>query len=247
MFELQWQDVRTGRPDAPHYATWWKWSKFTFNVVSAVLGVGILSATKGHASHSKIDGAFIFCLLVRLIEVVKDVVPLLDFRRGSRRCGTVVFCSVCHTREQAANVDKNIKYVSSIVLSPALAFLSLILFFLDTSNWGCLLLGILSAVDYLVAIYIIIVDECVKDRSLVRMRPNDIELDDSLEDPDADEESTAFTPHVSKITQARGQWSKLEAEYGQPVAITAVVSTQRSIGAYRSDSQPMHPDNSSGH
>ena len=67
-----------GRPDTPCYDRWYKWTKFSLNIGSAVLGVGLLFSTGGDIStRESVDGLFAFIVALRILEVIADTIPLV--------------------------------------------------------------------------------------------------------------------------------------------------------------------------
>lgn len=70
--------LSAGRQDVPCYDRWYKWTKFSLNAASAVLGWGVLIVRKGDVSqHKSVDVLYILLLLVRTAEFAKDTIPLV--------------------------------------------------------------------------------------------------------------------------------------------------------------------------
>lgn len=62
----------------PSYKRWYKWTKYSLNVATAILGVGV-KAVGGHnlAADGTVDALFDFVVLLRVVEVIKDTIPLV--------------------------------------------------------------------------------------------------------------------------------------------------------------------------
>ena len=62
----------------PCYDRWYKWTKFSINAASVVLGWGVLIVRGGDLSELKsVDVLYILLILIRTAEVAKDAIPLV--------------------------------------------------------------------------------------------------------------------------------------------------------------------------
>lgn len=67
-----------GRKDVPCYDRWYKWTKFSLNAASVVLSWGVLIVREGEISEQgAVNALYVFIMLLRTAEVVKDTVPLV--------------------------------------------------------------------------------------------------------------------------------------------------------------------------
>jgi len=62
----------------PCYDRWYKWTKFSLNAASAVLGWGVLIVRGGDLSDLEdVKVLYILLILLRTVEVAKDSIPLV--------------------------------------------------------------------------------------------------------------------------------------------------------------------------
>ena len=139
------------------------------------------------------------------------------------------------TPERAARFDRNAKYTSSMTLSLAMAITAYSGYAKERGNWGdwtMFMLGSVALIDVLVATYVIVLDEFVRDHYLSRERPDEFNIDIGMDeaDPFNESEETHMNPqrHTSSVPQVLDMkdqrvkqqvWQKIEDNYGlSPIA-----------------------------
>ena len=95
----------------------------------------------------------------------------------------------CRRKDQARELDKLEKYLSSLILAPTTAGLSLGLFAQHHDVFGCLAVGVVCLIDLFMGAYVVYTDEWRKDFHRVRQRPDEFELDDNMDPYEGEEES----------------------------------------------------------
>lgn len=62
----------------PSYERWYKLTKYSLNVATAVLGLGIKAVGgRSLAANGTVDALFDLVILIRVVEVIKDTIPLV--------------------------------------------------------------------------------------------------------------------------------------------------------------------------
>ena len=167
-------------------------------------------------------------MMCRFLECLKDGIMFA-------LTGNLIFFKGFRTPEQAAKFDRNAKYTSSMTLSLALAVTAFSGFAVHATrvrwgSWTILFLGLVTLVDTLVATYVIVLDEIVRDHYLSRERPDEFNIDIGMDeaDPFNENEDTHINPRVQSTTKSMSMkdqrvkqqvWQKIEDDYGlSPIA-----------------------------
>lgn len=147
--------------------------------------------------------------------------------------GNLIFSRGFRTPEQAAKFDRNAKYTSSTTLSLGMMIAAFSGFIKVRHEWACwtlLFLGLVTLVDVIVAVYVIVLDEFVRDHYLSRERPDEFNIDIGMDeaDPFNENEDTHINPRVQSTTKSMSMkdqrvkqqvWNKIEDDYGlSPIA-----------------------------
>lgn len=200
----------TGKKDTPRYMTWFKVAKTTSNIAAFVLLTFSLLNLSGLAGWLR--RILVAWMLVKLLEVLKDVLPFFDSRQRENKWMAVMWWQCLCTRVAGAQLwDKWWRYISSVLLSPIMAITTAIAFFTKPDNFLLFPLTVVLAIDAGMGAYVCILDECIVDRSLTRNRP-DIELE--IEDIE-DAALGMDDQHTVLLGREGGDaWKKLRAEEG---------------------------------
>lgn len=166
-------------------------------------------------------------MVCRFLECVKDGVMFA-------LTGNLIIFKGFSTPEAAARFDRNAKYTSSTTLSLVLAVTAFFGYAKERGNWGdwtLFMLGIVALMDFLIAAYVIILDEYVRDHYLSRERPDEFNIDIGMDeaDPFNEGEDTHMNPQRQismpqvlgmKDQRVKSQvWQKIEDNYGlSPIA-----------------------------
>lgn len=204
---------RTGKKDTPRYITWYKVTKTLANVVELVLFIFSSAGIAGLPSWLR--QAIIVWIVLKFLEVVKDVVPFFDGRQRENRWLAVLWWHCLCTRVTGAQIwDKWSRYASSILLSSVMAVTTAIAFFSVPKDIFLFPLTIVLAADAGSGAYVCILDEWIIDRSLTRNRP-DIELEiEDIEDA-ALGPALGADQHTILLGREGGEaWKKLRATEG---------------------------------
>ena len=122
-----------------------------------------------------------------------------------------------------------------MTLSLAMAITAYFGFAKERGNWGdwtLFMLGTVALVDFLIATYVIVLDEYVRDHYLSRERPDEFNIDIGMDeaDPFSEGDDTHLNPqrHTSSMPQVLDMkdqrvkqqvWQKIEDNYGlSPIA-----------------------------
>ena len=148
--------------------------------------------------------------------------------------GNLILFRGFSTPVRAARFDRNAKYTSSMTLSLAMAIAAYYGFTKKRGNWGdwtLFMLGTVALLDFLIATYVIILDEYVRDHYLSRERPDEFNIDIGMDeaDPFNESEDTHMNPQRQismpqvlgmKDQRVKSQvWQKIEDNYGlSPIA-----------------------------
>ena len=149
--------------------------------------------------------------------------------------GNLIIFRGFSTPERAARFDRNAKYTSSLTLSLAMAVTAYLGLAKERARWGSwtlFMLGTAALVDFLVATYVIVLDEFVRDHYLSRERPDEFNIDIGMDeaDPFNEAEDAEMNPqrHASSMPQVLDMkdlrvkqqvWQKIEDNYGlSPIA-----------------------------
>jgi hypothetical protein len=158
----------------------------------------------------------------RFLECLKDGVTFA-------LTGNLIIFKGFSTPERAARFDRNAKYTSSMTLSLAMAVTAYYGFTKERGNWGdwtLFMLGTVALLDFLIATYVIILDEYVRDHYLSRERPDEFNIDIGMDeaDPFNESEDTHINPQRQismpqvlgmKDQRVKSQvWQKIEDNYG---------------------------------
>lgn len=196
--------------DTPRYLTWYKVGKMVANIAAFalfLLSVVILSGLAGWLRRLLVG-----CMVVKLFEVLKDVLPFFDTRQREMKWMAVMWWQCLCTRVAGAQLwDKWWRYVSSVVLSPIMMLTTAVAFFIRPDNVFLGPLSIVLAIDTGMGAYVCILDECIVDRSLTRNRP-DIELE--IEDIEDAALGTDDQHTVLLGREGGDAWKKLRADEG---------------------------------
>ena len=163
----------------------------------------------------------------RFLECVKDAVMFV-------LTGNLIIFRGFSTPEQAARFDRNAKYVSSTTLSLVMSITAFCGYTKERGNWGdwtLFMLGAVAIVDFLIAAYVIILDEFVRDHYLSRERPDEFNIDIGMDEADPFNEgedvhiNPQHQPSMPKVLDMKDQrvksqvWQKIEDNYGlSPIA-----------------------------
>ncbi len=202
---------RTGQKDTPRYILWYKLAKSAVNIAAMVLF--IFSCPGASSLPSSLRKLNIVWTLLKVLEVLKDVLPFFDARQKENRWMAVLWWQCLCSRAAGAQLwDKWSRYFSSIILSLVMAGTVIVAFFMKPSNVFMFPLAILLALDVAMGAYVCVVDEYIVDRSLSRNRP-DIELEiEDIEDAAVgfgDEQRTKLLGQDGKSA-----WKKMREEDG---------------------------------
>ena len=164
--------------------------------------------------------------------------------------GNLIIFKGFRTPEQAAKFDRNAKYTSSTTISLAMTIAAFCGFAKTHTRWGCwtlLFLGLVSLVDTVVAIYVIVLDEIMRDHYLSRERPDEFNIDIGMDeaDPFNENEETHMNPRVQSTTKSMSMkdqrvkqqvWQKIEDDYGlSPIAAFKTDKHDHQSGAKHED------------
>ena len=170
--------------------------------------------------HDKDRTNIAYC---RFLECLKDAIIFA-------LTGNLIIFRGFSTPEQAARFDRNAKYTSSMTLSLAMAITAYAGYAKERGNWGdwtLFMLGTVALVDVLVATYVIVLDEFVRDHYLSRERPDEFNIDIGMDeaDPFNESEETHINPQRPQVLDMKDQrvkqqvWQKIEDNYGlSPIA-----------------------------
>ncbi|KAL3150701.1 hypothetical protein ABBQ32_000489 [Trebouxia sp. C0010 RCD-2024] len=165
----------------------------------------------------------------RLLECVKDAVILV-------LTGNLIIFRGFSTPEKAARFDRNAKYTSSTTLSLVMSITAFCGYANERGEWGAwtlFMLGLVAFVDFLVAAWVIILDEFVRDHYLSRERPDEFNIDVGMDEADPFNEGEGEDVHMNpqrqtsmpKVLDMKDQrvksqvWQKIEDNYGlSPIA-----------------------------
>ncbi|DBA91741.1 hypothetical protein WJX77_001933 [Trebouxia sp. C0004] len=204
------------------YTKWWKWFKFFINIATAAFAVLAEIFLVGSLGSKAIDTAIPIFLAGRFLECLKDGVTFA-------LTGNLIIFKGFSTPERAARFDRNAKYTSSMTLSLAMAVTAYYGFTKERGNWGdwtLFMLGTVALLDFLIATYVIILDEYVRDHYLSRERPDEFNIDIGMDeaDPFNEGEDTHINPQRQigmpqvlgmKDQRVKSQvWQKIEDNYG---------------------------------
>ena len=142
--------------------------------------------------------------------------------------GNLIIFKGFSTPEQAAKFDRNAKYTSSTTLSFAMAVTAFYGYVQTRHEWGCwtlFCLGLVALLDTVIAAYVIILDEVMRDHYLSRERPDEFNIDIGMDeaDPFNESEDAHINPRVQSTTVSMSMkdqrvkqqvWSKIEDGYG---------------------------------
>lgn len=163
----------------------------------------------------------------RFVECVKDAVVLV-------LTGNLIIFRGFSTPEKAARFDRNAKYISSTTISLVMFITAFCGYAKERGNWGAwtlFMLGMVTFVDFLIAAWVIILDEFVRDHYLSRERPDEFNIDIGMDeaDPFNEGEDVQMNPQhqisMPKVLDMKDQrvksqvWQKIEDNYGlSPIA-----------------------------
>lgn len=163
----------------------------------------------------------------RFLECVKDAVVLV-------LTGNLIIFRGFSTPEKAARFDRNAKYVSSTTVSLVIFITAFCGYAGKRGHWAAwtlFILGMVTFVDFLIAAWVIILDEFVRDHYLSRERPDEFNIDIGMDeaDPFNEGEDVQMNPQhqtsMPKVLDMKDQrvksqvWQKIEDNYGlSPIA-----------------------------
>eukprot|EP00891_Asterochloris_glomerata_P003114 jgi/Astpho2/3114/fgenesh1_pg.00051_%23_86_t len=154
--------------------------KIIINLATAALGVLAELFAVFKFGSTAVDAIIPVFTVGRILEAAKDVVLLFT-------TGSTIWYKGFSTPEHAVRFDRVAKYVTCLTISLVLSATSFYGFALRPDaigHWWLLLLGLVGGVDFALGLYIVILDECVREHYLARERPNEFQVDVHMEEGD---------------------------------------------------------------